>query len=112
MVYSAQGRGAAALLIVILFASPAAYAAAENAPAEKPAQAGTDDKSYLPPWMQPQAPNAAQGAPLSDGAPVQTAQAAEADPAKKTRSLQGHHHRRGDASGGGFFKSVQDIFGR
>jgi hypothetical protein len=112
MMTSARGSGAAALLTVALIASPAAYAAAENLPAEKPAQAGTDDKSYLPPWMQSQTPAPAPGAPLKDGAPVQTAQSADADSAKKARNPQGQHHRRADWPGGALLRSVADIFGR
>ncbi len=110
MVNSARGSGAAALLIVALFASPAAYAAAEDSAVEKPVQAAPDDRTYLPPWMQNPPVSAAAGAPLKEGAPTQTAQTADTDAAKKAKSPQGH--RRRDWPGGALFRGVAEMFGR
>lgn len=86
MAHCARGKYAAAVLILSLFAGASAYAAAENASAEKPAQtAAPDDKSYLPPWMSTQPASPAPGAPLKEGVQAQGAQAAEASDAKKAK---------------------------
>ncbi len=54
MVNHAKAKFAASFLVLSLMANPAAYAAAENTPGDKPSQTEPETKSYLPPWMQGQ----------------------------------------------------------
>ncbi|MFZ1107253.1 MAG: hypothetical protein WAN43_02745 [Rhodomicrobium sp.] len=114
MAHCARGKYAAAVLILSLFAGASAYAAAENASAEKPAQtAAPDDKSYLPPWMSTQPASPAPGAPLKEGVQAQGAQAAEASDAKKAKGAgQSQRQRRRYWPGGFFFGGVAGFFGR
>jgi hypothetical protein len=85
-----------------VLAAPAAYAAEDNAPAEKAAPAASDDKSYLPPWMRGEAGVADASAAAKDGAPAQTAEAADPNAAKRVRSQRNRRHEWG----GGFFQSL------
>jgi len=119
MAHCASGRCVASILMLSLFASAAAYAAADNVPAEKPAQTTTapDDRSYLPPWMRTQPAAATPGAPLREGAqvsaaqPPQTAEAADAKKAKGAGQGQIQRRRRQEWPGG-FFGGVASFFGR
>jgi hypothetical protein len=108
----------ASLLVLSLVVSPSVYAAAENPPADKPAQAAAapDDKSYLPPWMRGEPTTAALGAPLREGAQAQAAQPAQtlmASDARKAKGAdQAQRRRQNSWPGGFFFRGVADFFGR
>ncbi len=111
----ALSRNAAAILLLSLVVSPAAFAAADNATSEKPAQAQPDNKSYLPPWMQDQGKGANANTASSDKtgpAPDKSAEAADDDAKKRLRSTgQGQRPHR-QPQGNGLFSGLAGLFGR
>jgi hypothetical protein len=113
MVSSVRAKFAASFLVVSLLASPAVYAAADNAEAEKPAQAAPDDaKSYLPPWMQ--GGNVGQTTPArrKADAPRKTAQIVDADAQKKkARQSQIPQNQRPAPESSAFLRGVAELFG-
>jgi hypothetical protein len=113
MVNGVRAKFAASVLVVSLLASPAVYAAADNAEAEKSAQTAPDDaKSYLPPWMQGRNGGQTATARQKVEAPRKTAQVVDADAQKKkARQSQVLQNRRPAPESSAFLRGVAELFG-
>jgi hypothetical protein len=113
MVKGVRAKFAASFLVVSLLASPLAYAAADNAEAEKPAQTAPDDpKTYLPPWMKGREGDQAATARQKAEAPRETAEVVDADARRrKARQSQVLQNRRPTPESSAFMRGVAELFG-
>ena len=115
MVNRAQWTFGASLMVLSLIMSPAAFAAAENVAPEKPAQAQTEDKSYLPPWMQGGGSGENAKAPANNSSTEAKSTAADEDDAAKKKSkgaAQGQKSHRHSSPQDVLFNGFAEIFGR
>lgn len=115
MVNRVRAKFAASFLVVSLVASPAVYAAADNAAAEKPAQTAPDDsKSYLPPWMQSRDGGLTATPRRKAEAPRKTAQVIDADAQKKkaktTSQVPPAQNQRPSPESSAFLRGVAELF--